>query len=135
MKLRKTIEEEILRILSDSRPSLKLAVLSIAESIRNNPDKYGCLGFSPPPSLATATYDSSTYTPCQPWQVEEQEQNNYIEMLIDEANKLYTFLAERLLCDIVNENVSKQPILPTAALPAAAALPSEEGGVNDDKQN
>jgi hypothetical protein len=55
-------------------------------------------------------------------------------MLIDEANKLYIFLAERLLCDIVNENVSKQPILPTAALPAAAALPSEEGGLNDDKQ-
>jgi hypothetical protein len=55
-------------------------------------------------------------------------------MLIDEANKLYIFLAERLLCDIVNENVSKQPILPTVALPAAAALPSEEGGLNDDKQ-
>ena len=77
----------------------------------------------------------------QPWHEEEQQeqhqpylsQNKYVEMLIDEAHKLYTFLAERFLCDIINENVSKQSIS-TAALPAAES-PTEEGGVDDDKQN
>jgi hypothetical protein len=39
----KTIEEEVLRILSNTKALLKLAVLSIAESIRNNPDRYGPL--------------------------------------------------------------------------------------------
>jgi SMC interacting uncharacterized protein involved in chromosome segregation len=71
IKLKKTIEEEILRILSDNRALLKLAVLSIAESIRNNPDKYSYLvnnhndNFYPSPSLTTATYDSSTDSSCQ----------------------------------------------------------------------
>jgi len=39
----KTIEEEELRILLNKKALLKLAVLSIAESIRNNPDRYGPL--------------------------------------------------------------------------------------------
>jgi hypothetical protein len=66
IKLRKTIEEEMLKILSDKRALLNLALLSIAESIRDNPDKYSSLvtnhnnNFYPPSSLATATYDSST---------------------------------------------------------------------------
>lgn len=119
IKLRETIEKEILRILSDNRALLKLAVLSIAESIRNNPDKYGYLvsnhnnNFYPPPPLTTTIYDSSTNSSCQPWKVKEQleqqpqeqqyvPQNNYFEMLMDEADRLYTFLAERFLCDIVN---------------------------------
>jgi chromosome segregation ATPase len=42
-KLIKTIEEEVLRILSNKKALLKLAVLSIAESIRNNPDRYSPL--------------------------------------------------------------------------------------------
>jgi hypothetical protein len=50
VKLRKTIEEEIIRILSDNRALLKLAVLSVAESVRNNPDKYNYLvsNYNPP---------------------------------------------------------------------------------------
>ena len=42
-KLIKIIEEEVLRILSNKKALLKLAVLSIDESIRNNPDRYGSL--------------------------------------------------------------------------------------------
>jgi hypothetical protein len=146
-KLKKTINEEILEILSDNRALLKLAVLSVAESIRNNPDKYSPLvsnnsGDIYPPSMTTATYDSRTDDSschmCQPRprQLEQQSylpQNNYVGMLIDEAHKLYTFLAERFFCDIVNENVSKQSI-PAAALPATD-LSLEEGGGDDNKKN
>jgi hypothetical protein len=146
-KLKKIINEEILEILSDNRALLKLAVLSIAESIRNNPDKYSPLVSNHsddiyPPSMTTATYDSRTDDSschmCQPPQqlLEQQSylpQNNYIGMLIDEAHKLYTFLAERFFCDIVNENVSKQSI-PATTLPATE-LPLEEEGVEYDKEN
>jgi hypothetical protein len=140
VKLRKTIEEEIIRILSDNRALLKLAVLSIAESVRNNPDKYNYLvsNYNPPSSRSST--DNSCQYMYQPWQADGQQseqlqQQPYlrIKMLIDEANKLYTFLAERFLCDIVNENVSNQSI-PAAALPAAA-LPSKDvavGGAPDD---
>jgi hypothetical protein len=70
--------------------------------------------------------------PEQPQQQPYLPQNNYLELLIDEANKLYTFLAERFLCDIVNENVSKQSIS-SVALPTAALPPEEVGGSDDDK--
>ncbi len=149
VKLIKTIQEEILRILSDKKALLKLAVLSLAESIRNNPDKYMSLvtnhndNFYPSPSMATTIYDPrsacSSHDIYQPLHVEEQQhsyllQNNYVDMLVDEAHKLYTFLTERFLCDIVNENVSK-PSIPAEDLPAAMS-PSEQGrGADDDKQN
>jgi hypothetical protein len=75
----------------------------------------------------------------QPLHVEEQQhfyllQNNRANMLIDEAHKLYSFLTERFLCDIVNENVSKQSI-PAEDLPAAVSSPEQGRGADDDKQN
>jgi hypothetical protein len=50
-------------------------------------------------------------------------------MLIEEAEKLYNSLAELFVREVVNECVSKQS---TGTLPA---LPLEEGGADDDKQN
>ena len=126
--------------MSDKKALLKLAVLSLAESIRNNPDKYMSLvtnhndNFYPSPSMATTIYDPrsacSSHDIYQPLHVEEQQhsyllQNNYVDMLVDEAHKLYTFLTERFLCDIVNENVSK-PSIPAEDLPAGMS-PSEQG--------
>jgi len=148
IKLVKTSRDEILRILSEKKALLSLAVLSIAESIRNNPDKYMSLvtnpddNFYPSPSMATTIYDprpACSHDMYQPLHVEEQQhfyllQNNRANMLIDEAHKLYSFLTERFLCDIVNENVSKQSI-PAEDL-SAAVSPSEQGrGADDDKQN
>ena len=148
IKFVKTIRDEILRILSEKKALLSLAVLSIAESIRNNPDKYMSLvtnpndNFNPSPSMATTIYDprpACSHDMYQPLHVEEQQHfyllhNNRANMLIDEAHKLYSFLTERFLCDIVNENVSKQSI-PAEDL-SAAVSPSEQGrGGDDNKQN
>jgi len=148
IKLIKTIRDEILRILSEKKALLSLAVLSIAESIRNNPDKYMSLvtnpddNFYPSPSMATTIYDprpACSHDMYQPLHVEEQQhfyllKNNRANMLIDEAHKLYSFPTERFLCDIVNENLSKHSI-PAEDL-SAAVSPSEQGrGADDDKQN
>ena len=134
--------------MSEKKALLSLAVLSIAESIRNNPDKYMSLvtnpndNFYPSPSMATTIYDprpACSHDMYQPLHVEEQQhfyllQNNRANMLIDEAHKLYSFLTERFLCDIVNENVSRQSI-PAEDL-SAAVSPSEQGrGGDDNKQN
>jgi len=129
IKLVKTIEEEVLRILLNKKALLKLAVLSIAESIRNNPDRYSSLisnhndnSYS---SLVTVASDTGRYIGPNDF----IPQNHRVEMLIEEAEKLYNSLAELFVREVVNECVSKQS---TGTLPA---LPLEEGGADDDKQN
>lgn len=63
IKIRKTVEEKVVSILSDKKMLLKLAVLCLIESIRNDPAKYGSLidysGKSS--SLATVDYTTSQY--------------------------------------------------------------------------
>ena len=51
----------------------------------------------------------------------------------EESEKLYNGLVDQLVCEVVNENVAKQSAETTpSSLPA---LPFEQGGVDDDKQN
>ena len=40
IKIRKTVEEKVISILSNSKMLLKLALLSLTESMRKNPDRY-----------------------------------------------------------------------------------------------
>jgi hypothetical protein len=122
-KLIKTIEEEVLRILSNKKALLKLAVLSIAESIRNNPDKYSSLisnhndnSYS---SLTTVGYDTGQYTGPDDLYI---SQNYHVEMLLEEAEKLLNSLAELFVREVVNENVSKQSAETIPSLPPALSL-------------
>jgi hypothetical protein len=58
---------------------------------------------------------------------------HYKATLIEESEKLYNGLVDWLVCEVVNESVTKQSVPMPSQLPA---LPSEEvGGVNDDTQN
>jgi hypothetical protein len=43
IKIRKAVEEKVHSVLSPSKILLKLALLSLVESMRNNPDKYSSL--------------------------------------------------------------------------------------------
>jgi hypothetical protein len=95
--------------LSNKKALLKLAVLSIAESIRNNPDKYSSLISSrndnSNSSLATVASDTGQYIGPDDLYI---SQNHRIEMLLEEAEKLLNSLAELFVREVVNENVSKQ---------------------------
>jgi hypothetical protein len=130
----KTIEEEVIRILSNKKALLKLAVLSIADSIRNNPDRYGSLigdhndnSYS---SLTTVGSDTGQYIGPNDLYI---SQNHHAEMLLEEAEKLFNSLAELFVREVVNEGVSKQS---AEAIPSSLpASPLEKGGVDDDKQN
>jgi hypothetical protein len=84
-------------------------VLSIAESIRNNPDRYSSLisnhndnSYS---SLTTVGYDTGQYIGPDDLYI---SQNYHVEMLLEEAEKLLNSLAELFVREVVNENVSKQ---------------------------
>jgi hypothetical protein len=43
IKIRKTVEEKVVSILSDAKPLLRIALLSLVESIREGPDRYSSL--------------------------------------------------------------------------------------------
>jgi hypothetical protein len=100
---------------------LKLAVLSLIESMRNDLAKYGSLidysGRSS--SLATVDYTTSqcyaygsSYTcgpsvPLPPQQQLHLSENDYIEMLIEEAEELYNRIAKEVVDETIIEHVSK----------------------------
>jgi hypothetical protein len=53
-------------------------------------------------------------------------------IVLEEAEKLYNDLVDQLVCEVINESVTKQSAeMMPSSLPA---LPLEEGGA-DDKQN
>ena len=53
--------------------------------------------------------------------------------MLEEAEKLYIILVDQIVCEVINEGVSKQS---AETMPfSLPALPFEEGEVDDDKEN
>ena len=59
VKIKNTVEEKVHNVLSDRKMVLKLALLSLTESIRKEPDKYSQLIYHNTPS--TTNYNSQYY--------------------------------------------------------------------------
>jgi len=90
--------------LSNKKALLKLAVLSIDESIRNNPDRYGSLisnhndnSYS---SLAAVASDTGQYIGPDDFYI---SQNHRVKLLLEEAEILFNSLAELFVREVVNE--------------------------------
>ena len=57
---------------------------------------------------------------------------HYKDLMLEEAEKLYNDIVDQILCEVVNENVTKQP---AETMPSSLpALPLGEWGSGDDKQ-
>ena len=84
LKIRKTAEEKVHSVLSDRKMLLKLALLSLTESIRKNPDKYSPLIYqNTPQNVASTDYSSNQYYETA-FYVHTQQQypsQDYISML------------------------------------------------------
>jgi hypothetical protein len=114
-KIKKTVEDKVHNVLSDRRMVLKLAVLSLIESMRKDQDKYSRLIYHNTPSNAdcgSQYYDTASY-------VQQQKQypsQAYIDMLLEEAEKLYNKLTKEMADDTISDygsNISSSlPILP-----------------------
>ncbi|MBV9177419.1 MAG: hypothetical protein JO297_10300 [Nitrososphaeraceae archaeon] len=118
-KIRNTTEEKVTDTLSDRKELLRLAIFSVIESIRMDPDKYGPLicynddnnVFSmqqPTTSPISAYYNRSSYTYSQG---QQQQQNyltknsfkqDYIDMLKEEFEKLSTSLEKMLIDEVID---------------------------------
>jgi hypothetical protein len=102
-KIRNTAEEKVVSILSDKRMLLKLALLSLTESMRKDPSKYSSFIYHNSTS-STADHSGQYYSADSYGQ--QYPSHDYIDMLIQEAEKLYDKLAKELGDEIITDYAS-----------------------------
>jgi hypothetical protein len=89
-KVRQIAEKEANNSLSKGRDLLKLAVVCILESIRQNPDKYNFL-------INSSQYYSGQYAGSRPFI------DGYKNLILEESQKLFELMARDLTRRIINE--------------------------------
>ena len=89
-KVRQIAEKEVNNSLSKQRDLLKLAVVSILESIRQNPDRYKFL-------INSNQYYLGPHAASYPYI------DAYRTMILDESHKLFELMARNLTNEIINE--------------------------------
>jgi hypothetical protein len=120
IKIRKTVEEKVISILSNSKMLLKLALLSLTESMRKDPDKFNAFIFCDNKSLSstTQTRSYSQYYDTVPYGQQQYPSQDYIDVLLEEAEKLYNKLAKELVDESISDYayniLSSLPLLPPA---------------------
>jgi hypothetical protein len=113
VKIRKTVEEKVVSILSDAKPLLRIALLSLAESMRKDPDKYSSLIYHNNTS-STADHSGQYYSSDSYGQQQQYPSQDYIDVLIQEAEKLYNKLAKELEDESISDfafSTSSLPVL------------------------
>ena len=140
----KSIENKVHDFLSDKNKLLNTAIIFLIESMRNDPEKYSALVYhnnNNQNSSSTRSKDNNSNllnTSRQAVVLPPPPYDNYMieyykDIMLEEAEKLYNVLVDQLVCEVINENVAKQS---SETMPSSLpALPFEEGGVDDDKQN
>jgi hypothetical protein len=77
IKIIKTVEEKVISILSDAKPLLRLAFLSLTESMRKDPDKYSRLLYHNNTSSNTEynsqKYETASYGQHQQYQSQQSQ--------------------------------------------------------------
>ena len=107
-KIRNTVEEKVQSVLSDKKMLLKLALLSLTESLRKDPDKFNAFIICDNKSSYSTTqtrgysqyYDTVSYGQQQRQQYPSQ---NYIDMLLEESEKLYNKLAKEMADEVISD--------------------------------
>ena len=130
----KSIENKVNDFLSDKRKFLNTAIISLIESMRNNPEKYSALVYHDndnQSSSSSARSRQAVVLPPPPY--DNYMIEYYKDIMLEEAEKLYNDIVDQVLCEVVNENVAKQSS--ETMLSSLPALPFDEGGVEYDKEN
>jgi len=121
VKIRKTVEEKVVSILSDANLLLRIALLSLVESIREDPDRYSSLIYHNKTYSDTEynsqNYETASYMHGQHQQYQSQD---YISMLIEEAEKLYNKLTREWVDQIIMDYAPgiSSPSLPLSLSPS-----------------
>jgi hypothetical protein len=106
-------------VLSDRKMVLKLALLSLTESMRKDPDKYRSLIYNKTSSSSTApttNYSNQYYDTISYGQQQQYPSQDYTTMLLEESEKLYNKLSKELVDEIISDYASNIST-PLALLP------------------
>jgi hypothetical protein len=104
IKIRKTVEEKVISILSNSKMLLKLALLSLTESMRKGPDRYISLIHHDNTYSDTEYNSQNSKTASYTYgQQQHHPSRDYISMLIEESEKLYTSLIKEWVDKIITD--------------------------------
>jgi len=129
LKIKEIVEEKLL----DNRELIRSAFLSLVQSIRNDPAKYASmLFFDKKDELSHLTYTinyfNGYYYGQGPYSSQKHTSADYREMLIEEAEKLYSKLIEESVEDVIEVYPSRIESSSRSSLPA---LPSINEGLQD----
>jgi hypothetical protein len=109
LTIKKTVEEKVHNILSDGKMLLKLAVLSLVDTLRNNPDKFSSLLYRDVPS-STTNYSSQNYGyymyEQKKYSLQDPNDEISVAWILQEADKLYNKLAKELVDEIITDYAS-----------------------------
>jgi chromosome segregation ATPase len=125
IKLMENIENKVHDYLSDKKKILNAAIISIIESMRNNPEKYSVLVYhnNDNQNSSSSTRRQALVVPPPPY--DDSIIEYYKGIMLEEAEKLYNDIVDQVLCEVVSENVANQS---TGTMPSSLpALPLEEG--------
>jgi hypothetical protein len=115
-KIKQAAYEEVRSVLNDSKLLLKVATLSIIESLRSNPELYNFMLYSTSvETTSTTTYGSNfpSLTLSGRQQQQQSFNDSYTALILDEAEKLYnkltTELTNRVMAAAASSRISSLP--------------------------
>jgi hypothetical protein len=126
IKIRNTAEEKVHNVLSDRRMLLKVALLFLTESMRKDPDKFNAYIFYDNKSSSSTTQRRGygQYSDTVPFgqQQQQYQSQDCMDVLLEEAEKLYNKLAKEL----VDESIIDYDCNTSSSLPLLQPTNEEE---------
>jgi hypothetical protein len=116
-KIKQAAYEEVRSVLNDSKLLLKVATLSIIESLRSNPELYNFMLYSTSVETTSTTTYGSNFPSLMLSGVQHQQQrlfnDTYTALILKESEKLYnkltTELTNRVMAAAASSRISSLP--------------------------
>jgi hypothetical protein len=120
LKIKKTVEQKVMPLLTGSKKLLRYALISLIETMKKNPDKYSSLVYPDLYSSAASTTeyqpDFFTYGQDQQLPLTDWHTQACIEMVVEEADGVYNKLKQEWIDGSVTDYsasaTSSSPSLP-----------------------
>jgi hypothetical protein len=129
LKIKQTVEEKVKSVLTDSKLLLQLALASVIEALRRNPETCNSVLYNISNNTTSASYGSNYLSLMSPGRKQQQQpfayisDDSYTALILEETEKLYN----QLTTELTNR------IIAAAASIKASSLPSPSANTNKQK--
>ena len=123
IKIIRAVGEEVLSVLSDRKVFLRNALLSITESITNNPERFRSLFHNMPSIIDFYNSDGQDYTASymyggriqqsQQYQLQDYDTEANVAIIVEEAEKLFNKVVKDCINTITTEYAFSKSSLPS----------------------